>query len=118
MIELLDKIEDNHPKTLGEISMAVTPNPILTLLKISVLRDYPILLLLTMTTIKRTGIHYAWIILAVTFACLFVGSALRSIPGIIMLSLEQEFHWSRELSAVRLRSTCFCSGSPGHSWAD
>lgn len=49
-----------------------------------------------MTTIKRAGIHYAWIILAVTFACLFIGSTLRSIPGIIMLSLEQEFHWHRE----------------------
>jgi len=51
---------------------------------------------LTMETIKRPGIHYAWIILAVTFACLFVASALRSVPGIIMLSLEHEFNWSRE----------------------
>jgi MFS family permease len=51
---------------------------------------------LTMTTLKPASIHYAWIVLAVTFACLFVASALRSVPGIIMLSLEQEFHWSRE----------------------
>ncbi|TAK63400.1 MFS transporter [Methylobacter sp.] len=49
-----------------------------------------------MATIKRAGIHYAWAILAVTFICLFVASALRSVPGIIMLSLEQEFKWSRE----------------------
>jgi MFS family permease len=49
-----------------------------------------------MTTINRAGVHYAWTILAVTFACLFVASALRSVPGIIMLSLEHEFHWSRE----------------------
>ncbi len=49
-----------------------------------------------MTTLKPASIHYAWIVLAVTFACLFVASALRSVPGIIMLSLEQEFHWSRE----------------------
>lgn len=45
---------------------------------------------------KQAGIHYAWTILAVTFACLFIAAALRSIPGIIMLSLEHEFHWSRE----------------------
>lgn len=45
---------------------------------------------------KRAGIHYAWTVLAVTFACLFVASALRSVPGIIMLSLEHEFNWSRE----------------------
>ncbi len=49
-----------------------------------------------MATIKHGGIHYAWVILAVTFACLFVTSALRSVPGIIMLSLEHEFNWSRE----------------------
>jgi hypothetical protein len=51
---------------------------------------------LTMATGKRAGFHYAWTILAVTFACLFVASALRSVPGIIMLSLEHEFNWSRE----------------------
>lgn len=49
-----------------------------------------------MTTLKPASIHYAWIVLSVTFICLFVASALRSVPGIIMLSLEQEFHWSRE----------------------
>ena len=49
-----------------------------------------------MTTNKPAGIHYAWVVLAVTFVCLFVASALRSVPGIIMLSLEHEFHWSRE----------------------
>ena len=49
-----------------------------------------------MATIKQPGIHYAWSILTVTFACLFVASALRSVPGIIMLSLEHEFNWSRE----------------------
>jgi MFS family permease len=49
-----------------------------------------------MTIIKRTGIHYAWIVLAVTFLCLFMASTLRSVLGIIMLSLEHEFNWSRE----------------------
>ncbi|MGZ8191670.1 MAG: MFS transporter [Methylococcaceae bacterium] len=45
---------------------------------------------------KQAGIHYAWVVLAVTFTCLFFAAALRSIPGIIMLSLEHEFVWSRE----------------------
>ena len=49
-----------------------------------------------MTIIKRAGIHYAWIVLAVTFMCLFMASTLRSVPGIIMLSLEHKFNWSRE----------------------
>ncbi len=66
-----------------------------------------------MATIKRTGIHYAWIILAVTFACLFVGSALRSVPGIIMLSLEQEFHWSRETLSGAVAINLFLFGLAG-----
>jgi len=49
-----------------------------------------------MASNKPAKIHYAWVILAVTFACLFVAAALRSIPGVIMLSLEHEFNWPRE----------------------
>jgi len=41
-------------------------------------------------------LHYAWIVLAVTFACLFFAAALRSVPGILMLSLEHEFGWTRD----------------------
>ncbi|OAI07301.1 MFS transporter [Methylomonas methanica] len=40
-------------------------------------------------------VHYAWTVLAVTFLCLFVAAALRAVPGILLLSLEQEFGWSR-----------------------
>ncbi|MEQ1559593.1 MAG: hypothetical protein ABL933_11735 [Methyloglobulus sp.] len=66
-----------------------------------------------MTTINRSGIHYAWIVLAVTFACLFVGSALRSVPGIIMLSLEQEFQWSRETISGAVAVNLFLFGLAG-----
>lgn len=41
-------------------------------------------------------LHYAWIVLAVTFACLFFAAALRSLPGILMLALEHEFGWTRD----------------------
>ncbi|NOT12860.1 MAG: MFS transporter [Methylococcaceae bacterium] len=66
-----------------------------------------------MTTINRLGIHYAWIILAVTFACLFVASALRSIPGIIMLSLEHEFHWARDTISGAVAVNLFLFGLAG-----
>ena len=66
-----------------------------------------------MTTLKRTEIHYAWIVLAVTFACLFVGSALRSIPGIIMLSLEKEFQWNREIVSGAIAVNLFLFGLAG-----
>ena len=52
--------------------------------------------LVTMPNFQSPSVHYAWTVLAVTFVCLFVASALRSVPGIIMLSLEHEFNWSRE----------------------
>lgn len=45
---------------------------------------------------SNSPVHYAWTVLAVTFVCLFVASALRSVPGIIMMSLEHEFNWNRE----------------------
>ncbi|WP_446809739.1 MFS transporter [Methylomonas sp. 2BW1-5-20] len=41
------------------------------------------------------GWHYAWVVLAVTFLCLFVAAAMRALPGILMLGLEREFGWSR-----------------------
>jgi MFS family permease len=49
-----------------------------------------------MVLIKPARMHYAWIVLGVTFFCLFIAAAVRSVPGIILLSLEHEFHWSRE----------------------
>ncbi len=66
-----------------------------------------------MATFKHKDIHYAWIVLAVTFVCLFVGSTLRSVPGIIMLSLEQEFHWSRETISGAIAVNLFLFGLAG-----
>lgn len=39
--------------------------------------------------------HYAWIVLAVTFATLLVAGGIRGSPGILVVPLENEFHWSR-----------------------
>ena len=48
----------------------------------------------------RTGLswrrpHYAWIVLAVTFATLLVAGATRATPGVLIVPLEQHFGWSR-----------------------
>ncbi len=40
-------------------------------------------------------IHYAWIIAAVTFVVLMTAAAIRSTPGLLIVPLEKEFHWSR-----------------------
>ena len=41
------------------------------------------------------GIHYAWIVFAVTFITLLAASGIRSTPAVLMVPLEAEFGWSR-----------------------
>ncbi len=41
------------------------------------------------------GIHYAWIVFAVTFITLLAASGIRSTPAVLMVPLEGEFGWSR-----------------------
>jgi predicted MFS family arabinose efflux permease len=43
----------------------------------------------------RRTIHYAWIVALVTFIVLLVNAGIRATPGVLMVSLEQEFGWSR-----------------------
>jgi len=45
--------------------------------------------------VTRSKIHYAWVIAAVTFLVLIVTSGVRATPGVLMVSLETEFGWSR-----------------------
>ncbi len=44
-------------------------------------------------TFKR--IHYAWVVMSVTFVALLLGAGIRSTPGVLIVPLEQEFGWSR-----------------------
>jgi hypothetical protein len=38
-------------------------------------------------------LHYAWIIAAVTFVVLLLTAGIRAAPGVLIVPLEQEFHW-------------------------
>lgn len=40
-------------------------------------------------------LHYAWVVLGVTFVTLLTAAAVRSLPGILTHSLEAEFGWNR-----------------------
>ncbi|MBV9392043.1 MAG: MFS transporter, partial [Verrucomicrobia bacterium] len=40
-------------------------------------------------------VHYAWIIVAITFLTLIVTAAVRATPTILIVPLESEFGWSR-----------------------
>lgn len=40
-------------------------------------------------------LHYAWVIVAVTFAAVVVTAGVRATPSVLIVPLENEFHWSR-----------------------
>jgi MFS family permease len=44
---------------------------------------------------SRFPFHYAWIIAGVTFLVLIGASAIRSAPGVLITSLQDDFGWSR-----------------------
>lgn len=46
-----------------------------------------------MSTARR--LHYAWVILVVTFLSLLAAAGIRAAPSVLIIPLEQEFHWSR-----------------------
>lgn len=45
--------------------------------------------------LPSSRLHYAWIIAGVTFVVVVVTAGVRATPGILIVPLEQEFHWSR-----------------------
>ena len=52
-------------------------------------------------SLERRGIHYAWVIAAVTFFAMLTTSAALGLPGVMLQPLSREFGWSiDELSSV------------------
>ncbi|QGG58282.1 MFS transporter [Paenibacillus sp. B01] len=53
------------------------------------------------TPVSRPRLHYAWVVLAVTFAVLLLSAGVRSLSSLFLLPLEAEFGWNRgHISAV------------------
>ena len=51
--------------------------------------------------LQRRGVHYAWVVAAVTFLAMLVTSAALGLPGALLQPLGREFGWSTEqLSSV------------------
>jgi predicted MFS family arabinose efflux permease len=42
----------------------------------------------------RGGVHYAWVIAAVTFLVMLVGAGVRATPGVLMVPFEHAFGWT------------------------
>ena len=43
----------------------------------------------------KKRLHYGWIVVSITFITLLFSAGIRSAPGVIIVPLEDEFHWSR-----------------------
>ena len=58
-------------------------------------------------------IHYAWIIVGVTFAVSLLAAGIRAAPGVLIVPLEQEFHWSRATISLAVGINIFLYGLVG-----
>ena len=58
--------------------------------------------------------HYAWKVAAVAFLALVMASGFRSVTGVLLIPLHEEYGWSHETIglAVSLNLVCFGLGAP------
>ena len=71
-----------------------------------------------MRSAKR--LHYAWIVAAVTFVVGLLTAGVRAAPGVLIVPLEQEFHWSRATIsfAIGINLLLYGAGRPVRRGAD
>ena len=50
----------------------------------------------------KSKLHPAWIVAAITFATLFASAGFRSAPSVLILPLEDEFGWRRDVISAAL----------------
>ena len=65
-------------------------------------------------TSVTTRVHYAWVVAGVAFLSLVMASGFRSVTGVLLIPLHEEFGWSHETIglAVSLNLLCFGLGAP------
>jgi sugar phosphate permease len=63
--------------------------------------------------ISAGRVHYAWIIVAVTFVVALVTAGVRAAPGVLIVPLEEEFHWSRATISFAVGINIFLYGLVG-----
>ena len=59
------------------------------------------------------NIHYGWIVVGVTCVVLLTSAGIRSTPGILIVPLEEEFHWSRATIAFAVSVNLILYGCIG-----
>ncbi|HEY2066627.1 MAG TPA: MFS transporter [Gemmatimonadaceae bacterium] len=63
----------------------------------------------------RSGhrLHSAWVVLAATFVVLLAAAGVRSTPSVLIVPLEQEFHWSRATISLAVSISILLYGLMG-----
>src|SRR5271169_1141897 len=62
---------------------------------------------------KTHRLHYAWIIVAVTFVATIMIAGVRATPTVLIVPLEQEFHWSRATISFAIGINLLLYGAVG-----
>ncbi len=62
---------------------------------------------------RGARVHYAWVVLGVTFLCLLMAAGARSVPGVIVRPLEAEFGWDRASIAMAVSINFLLFGLAG-----
>ena len=70
---------------------------------------------MTALTETRPGsrLHYAWIVVAVTFLVLLVGAGVRATPSVLIVPWEREFGWTAATIGVGIALNIFLYGMIG-----
>ncbi|MER3419730.1 MAG: MFS transporter [Chloroflexota bacterium] len=58
----------------------------------------------------RRGLHYGWVVVAVTFLIVITAAGVRSAPGVLIRPLEAEFGWRRGEISLALSLGLFTYG--------
>ncbi len=62
---------------------------------------------------RPASLHYAWVVVGITFVVLLVSAGVRAVPAVLMLPLEQEFGWLRTTTSAALSVNILLYGITG-----
>src|SRR5215471_2284814 len=62
---------------------------------------------------KNDRLHYAWVIVAVTFVATIMVAGVRATPTVLIVPFEHEFHWSRATISFAISINLLLYGAVG-----
>ena len=67
---------------------------------------------------RSRGLHYGWVVVAVTFVLMLASAGVRTAPGVLIEPLERDLGWSRaEISwALALSLVTLGFAGPASGW--